>query len=111
MNIDRKELLLDSIRDATRSALAFTQEMEFEEFLDDERTRMAVSMCLLVIGENVARLAQRHPEFVASHPNVPWAQAVGMRNRIAHGYNELDFDIVWRTVRDYLPELIRSLDG
>ena len=66
-------------------------------------------MCLIVIGENAARLSRYHPEFIASHPETPWPQAIGMRNRIAHGYDDLDFAIVWRTVRDYLPELLRTL--
>jgi uncharacterized protein with HEPN domain len=66
-------------------------------------------MCLVIVGENVARLSKHHPEFIAAHPETPWRQAIGLRNRIAHGYEDVDFEIVWRTATEYLPNLLREL--
>lgn len=46
------------------------------------------------------------PAFVAQHPEVPWRNIRGMRNRVAHGYFELNLDLVWDTVQTALPELL-----
>jgi uncharacterized protein with HEPN domain len=43
-------------------------------------------------------------------PNISWIEMIGMRNRVAHGYWEIEFDIVWNTVRDELPKLVDSID-
>lgn len=109
MKVDRTDLLLDLIRDAATNAVTFIEGLELDDFLVDLKTRYAVSMCLIVVGENTARLMRYHPELLAAHPETPWAQAIGMRNRIAHGYEDVDFAIVWQTAKQYLPELLRSL--
>ncbi len=109
MTFDRTDLPLDLIREFAENALIFVEGLSLEDFLNDPMCRYAVAMCLLIVGENAARLVKRYPDFVAAHPETPWSQAVGMRNRIAHGYDELDFAIVWRTVTQYLPELLRTL--
>lgn len=49
------------------------------------------------------------PDFVDQHPELPWRSMRGMRNRIAHGYFEVDLDIVWETVQTALPELTAML--
>ena len=73
------------------------------------KTRYAVAVCLVIVGENLARLAKYHPEFLAANPETPWREAIGLRNRIAHGYEDVDFEIVWRTATEYLPNLLREL--
>jgi len=50
-----------------------------------------------------------YAEFVQSHPDIPWRNMRGMRNRIAHGYFEINLDIVWDTVQTALPELLKQL--
>jgi uncharacterized protein with HEPN domain len=109
LKIDRTDVLLDRIRDAATNAVTYIEGLHIQDFLADSKTRDAVSMCLIIIGENVARLAKFHPEFLTSHPETPWAQAIGMRNRFAHGYEEIDFTIVWRTAKLYLLALLNTL--
>jgi len=58
-----------------------------------------------VIGEASNNICSRFPEFVAEHPDVPWALAYEMRNALAHGYFKVDLSIVWKTIRDDLPRL------
>jgi uncharacterized protein with HEPN domain len=50
-----------------------------------------------------------YPEFTEQHPDVPWRSMRGMRNRIAHGYFEINLDVVWDTVQIALPELLKQL--
>ena len=58
-----------------------------------------------IIGEASKHLLQRFPEFVGAHPELPLIQAYEMRNFVAHGYQQVDLDVVWNTVRDDLPLL------
>jgi uncharacterized protein with HEPN domain len=51
----------------------------------------------------------RYAAFAESHPEVPWRNMRGMRNRIAHGYFEINLDVVWDTVQAALTELLLQL--
>ena len=66
-------------------------------------------MNLVIIGEASARLLKDHAGFLDARPDLPWKDMKGMRNRIAHGYFEIDLDMVWETVRSALPELLARL--
>ena len=109
MRLEREKLLLAQIRRSAEDASIFVERMDLGDFLDDRRTQQAVAMSLLIMGENVSKLMKKHPEFVAKYPDVPWTSVVGMRNRIAHGYTDIDFRIVWSTLNESVPELLRKL--
>ena len=79
--------------------------MSKESFLKDRRTQQAVVLNLMTIGEVAARIANDYKEFAEAHPEIPWAQMRGMRNRMVHGYFDIDLNIVWQTVQSSLPEL------
>jgi uncharacterized protein with HEPN domain len=81
------------------------------QFEADERTQQAVLLNLIIIGEAATRLLLRHPRFAGRHPDVPWEQMKGMRNRIAHGYFDINLRLVWAAVRDHLPALASQLPG
>ena len=66
-------------------------------------------MILIIIGEAATKVLDRHPEFVSEHPEVLWRNMRGMHNRIAHGYFDINLDVVWDTVKTALPELLRQL--
>lgn len=66
-------------------------------------------MCLTVIGEAAVKIGQGSPEFVAAHPEWPWIEMRGMRNRIVHAYDTLEPKTMWRTVTESLPLLERLL--
>jgi uncharacterized protein with HEPN domain len=50
-----------------------------------------------------------YAQFVQAHEQVPWRNMRGMRNRIAHGYFDINLDVVWETVQTALPELLKQL--
>lgn len=102
-------VLLDQMLQAAQLASSFVEGMEKSDFLEDARTQQAVAMSMLNIGEIASRLTRDYSGFLARHPDLPWSYMRGMRNRIAHGYFELDFDVVWDTVLTDLPELIYRL--
>lgn len=102
---------LDHMLEAVRLALAYVEGLDKSEFDADRRTQQAVVMNLMVIGEAASRLAERHPEFVRTHPHVPWNSMRGMRNRLAHGYFDINMEIVWQTLQRDLPGLGRDLQA
>jgi uncharacterized protein with HEPN domain len=99
------------MRVAATEARAFVDGMPKEAFLADLRTQRAVIMSLLIIGEAAARVMDSYPTFCARNPDVRWQDMRGMRNRMAHGYFDLNLDVVWETVQTAVPSLLIALDG
>ena len=83
--------------------------MDRSDFIADKRTQQAVILNPIVLGEAATKLMDRHPDDDAARPKIAWRSMRGMRNRIAHGYYEIDLDVVWETVANALPELMRQL--
>jgi uncharacterized protein with HEPN domain len=109
MNQNRLGDYLDHMRQATGDALIFVEGLSKEEFFDDKRTQQAVIMSLIIIGEAATKIMDGYSEFAAAHPQVPWRSMRGMRNRIAHGYFDINLEVVWDTVQAALPELLKCL--
>ncbi len=68
-------------------------------------------MNLIIIGEAATKVMSQHPEFVERHPEIPWRSMRGMRNRIAHGYFDINLDVVWDTVQTALPGLLKQMQN
>lgn len=107
---------------AQRSDHTWLLDMAFAARLVEERTRGltverleqdlllqdAVLHRLEIIGEAAGQLSEA---FRTSHPELPWRRIVSFRNRLAHGYFEVDFERVWKVVREEIPPLILLLEG
>jgi uncharacterized protein with HEPN domain len=100
---------LDHIQQAATDACGFVEGLEKGEFLKDKRTQQAVIMSLIIIGEAATKVMDGYPEFAQVHASVPWRNMRGMRNRIAHGYFDINLDVVWDTVQTALPQLLAQL--
>ncbi|MGD0368876.1 MAG: DUF86 domain-containing protein [Acidobacteriaceae bacterium] len=111
MSDDRFPDYLEHIFQAASDARSFVGGMRKEQFLADRRSQQAVTMSLLIIGEAAAKMLERHADFVERHPEIPWRSMRGMRNRIVHGYFDIDLDLVWETVQTALPDLLHRLSG
>lgn len=95
--------------DAIKLARSYVEGLSKDGFLADRRTQQAVIMNIVVIGEAATQLVSACPEFVAQHDEIPWKQMRGMRNRMAHGYFDVNLDLVWDTVQQSLPDLEAKL--
>jgi uncharacterized protein with HEPN domain len=102
-------LLLAQIRRECEASLSFIEGMSRERFLADPLVQHAVAMSLVIIGETVVKLLQTNADVAAANPEIPWRSIVGMRNRIAHGYHGLDFEVVWETVRHSIPPFLAGI--
>lgn len=109
MSAERLTLWLEQMSEAAALACDYVEGVDFAAFADDKRTQQAVVLNLLLLGEIAARLIEKEGGFVARHPEIPWVAMKGMRNRIAHGYFELDLNVVWDTVRTAVPTLAERL--
>lgn len=61
-----------------------------------------------IIGEAATRVSK---DVQAKHTSIPWEDVVGMRNKLIHGYDQVDMGILWDTVTDDLPQLIQELEA
>lgn len=109
MSIPSADDLLCHMREAASQAVDYVEGMSKDDFLADKRTQQAAVLNLVILGEAVTKLMDHHPATVAAMPNIEWRSMRGMRNRIAHGYYDINLDVVWETVSTALPELIRVL--
>lgn len=109
MSTHRLDDCLDHMIEATGLACGDVKDMTQAAFLADKRTQQAVILNLLIIGEAATKVLQEHAAFTERHPQVPWRSMKGMRNRLAHGYFDIDLDVVWQTVQTALPSLLEQL--
>lgn len=109
MSENRLADYLDHMQQAAVDACAFVEGLARDDFLEDKRTQQAVIMSLIIIGEAATMVMDGYAEFTQAHAQVPWRNMRGMRNRIAHGYFDINLDVVWDTVQTALPELPKQL--
>jgi uncharacterized protein with HEPN domain len=94
--------------DHGREALNLIGDYDRERFEHDRVMQLAVVRLLEIIGE----AATRTPEAIRDeHPSAPWRQISGMRNRLIHGYDAVDLEIVWIVLTGDLPDLVAKLDA
>ncbi|RPH96238.1 DUF86 domain-containing protein [candidate division KSB1 bacterium] len=103
----RDETYLYFMLMAARRITAYIGEMKQSEFDSDPKTRDAVVLQIGNIGEAASKISET---FRNQHPNLPWAQMIGMRHRVFHGYEVLDWSRIWATALKFVPELIPMLE-
>lgn len=100
---------LDQMLGAAAQIGSYIEGMDKAGFLADKRTQDAVVLNLIVLGEIATRLLRDHADFTDDHPSIPWRAMKGMRNRIAHGYFDINLDVVWDTVTTPISQLVEGL--
>jgi uncharacterized protein with HEPN domain len=86
----------------------FTHGTDFDDFRADTKTMKAVELNLIVIGEAVAGIPN---EIEEKHPQIPWTLMRAMRNRLIHVYFSVDERLLWDTVKNDLPPLVKPLQS
>ncbi len=94
-------------KDAAQRAVRKLGDKGEGEFLADDDLQWVLYSQLVIIGEAATRVPA---EAQQEHASVPWSSAISLRHRIVHGYDSIDWKIVFQTVRDDLPALIRALE-
>lgn len=95
-------LYLKDIFEAIVAVQSFIEGMDFNVFVEDDKTTSAVVRKLQIIGE----AAKNVPETIRQkYPQVPWRNMAGMRDRIIHAYFAVDYVVVWDTLKVDIPQL------
>lgn len=93
--------------DAARKVGRFVAGRARRDLDDDELLEAGLIRTIEVVGE---ALSQVSPQTRSLHQEIPWRDAIGMRNRLVHGYDSVDLDVVWRTATEEVPALLLAID-
>jgi len=98
---------LRDMLDYSREAVSLIQGVSREDLDRNRLLNLALVRLLEVIGEAANKVPR---EKCDRYPEIPWSEIVSLRNRLIHGYNQIDFDIVWQILTRDLPPLITDLE-
>ena len=99
---------LQHMLDATQAAIGFLRARDRHDLDTDTMLLFATVRALELIGEAAGKVSDNTR---SAAPQIPWRAMVGMRNRLIHGYFDIDTEVVWRTVKNELPELASAIEG
>lgn len=105
LQIDALGHIVDHCRKAGELAGRFATP---ESLAADWEAQYALIRCVEVIGEASTRLG---PQFHGEYPEVPWRLITGMRNRLIHGYDQVEMDLLWETATRDLPVLLPAVEA
>lgn len=97
---------LRHLREAAEKAIAFSTNRTRQSLEEDELLRLGLTKLVEIVGEAAKQVSGTTR---AAHPDVPWSAASRMRDRLIHHYFDIDLDILWVTVTEDLPQLLKVL--
>lgn len=101
------EVPLRHMLDYAQKAIIISQGRKRNDLDEDLTFNLALTHLIEIIGDAANRVPE---DFQESHAEIPWAQIIGMRNRLIHGYDEVDLNFLWSVVQNDLPGLIVQLE-
>jgi uncharacterized protein with HEPN domain len=108
MTLHDDTVALCHMRDHVAEALELSRGRQRHDLESDRMFALALTKLVEIVGEAAARVST---ETQLQHPAIPWRQIVGTRNRLVHGYDAVDLDILWRIATDELGELLSQLQS
>lgn len=108
MSERNRTIALRHMLDHAREAVSLAQGKTRADLDSNRLLNLALVRLLEIVGEAAGRVPK---EQCAQYPEIPWPQIVSLRNRLIHGYDSVDFDILWQIITSDLPPLITSLEA
>jgi uncharacterized protein with HEPN domain len=93
--------------DNAREAVLMVEGKDRGDLQNERMLELSLIRLVEVIGEAAARMSQVGQK---KYNSIPWPQIVGMRNRLVHGYDQVDLNILWDTIKEDLPLIIVKLE-
>ena len=93
--------------DSAREAEDLNQGKSRDDLDSDRTLRLATVRLMEIIGEAAYNISSETKE---QFPSIPWPGIINMRHRLVHGYYKINLDIVWETLQEDLPPLIKTLE-
>src|SRR5574341_2590219 len=107
MSRDDPQVRLRHMLDYSREAVSLLRDRKRADLDRDRTLGLAILRCVEIVGEAASRVPV---DIQQRYQYIPWPQIIGMRNRLVHGYDIVDYDVVWSTVTHDLPPLITELE-
>jgi uncharacterized protein with HEPN domain len=92
----------------SRDAVEFMRGKTISSLNEDRLLARAITYTVGIIGEAASHVSQ---EVRDTYPQIPWPQVIAMRNRLFHGYNDVNYERLWNTVMVAIPSLIEVLEA
>jgi len=89
----------------------YTEDLDEVGFLNNTLVQDAVIRNIEIIGEASNNIQRFAPDFAAKHDDIPWLLMYTMRNRVSHGYDTVDLEIIWKTIQRDLPKLYQQIQA
>jgi uncharacterized protein with HEPN domain len=105
---ENDRIRIQHIIDAAQEALSFVHNSDQENFSNNRMMILSVIKEIEIIGEAASKISD---ETKSKYSDIPWKDIVGMRNRLIHGYFEVDVKLVWNTNKINLPPLVSALEA
>jgi uncharacterized protein with HEPN domain len=96
------------MRDHAVEAIEMLGDRSLDQLQSDRTLQLALVQLIEIVGEAASRVPATVRE---TYPSVPWQLAADMRNKLIHGYDVVEFAVVYDTVKDDLPPLVAQLDA
>ncbi len=108
MSLHEDRVRLRHMLDNAKEALALVQGKRRSDLDSNRLLGLGLVRLLEIVGEAANRIT---PETQSRYPSIPWRQIIGLRNRLIHGYDDVDMDLLWVILTDDLPDLIIQLES
>ena len=104
---DRDAGYLWDMLDHARVAVDLTRGISFHQYCQDRVRQLALARAVEVIGEAARRMSE---PFREAHPEIPWRKIIGQRNVLAHEYDEILHEVLWKAATTDVPELAAIIE-
>ncbi|WP_332237937.1 HepT-like ribonuclease domain-containing protein [Sporolactobacillus sp. KGMB 08714] len=104
---NKDRIVLQKLSNYISDVKSFVNGYSYTQFLDDKKTLASCAFTVLQMGELAKRLSTEVQE---EHTDMPWKGLRGMRNRIVHDYENIDFNVLWETIGHDLPEFQKNIN-
>ena len=95
------------MHDAAQEALSFIEDTDKQGLKNNRLLALSLVKCIEIIGEAASNISKAYQQ---EHSEIPWQIIIATRNRLIHGYFDIDYERVWDTVKENLPPLIKTLE-
>ena len=104
--MDRDTAILKKISSDIEFIIDATKDVSLEDFESNELLASAICFKFIQISENVAKISEGYRY---GNPEIPWGDIRGMRNRIVHDYGNVSLEVVYKTIKEDLPNILELI--
>ena len=100
-------IVIRQMHEHAKELLAICADKTVTSFQNDRLLNLAATRLLEIIGEGANRLGRTS---IDRYPRIPWAEIIALRNRLIHGYDAVDLQIIWNVIQNDIPSLMAELE-